>query len=61
MLQVHTRIESWAAKTFVQKHAVMKGDTLLCEGRETRAFCIHPEGGRLQAIPVPDFIKERCA
>jgi len=39
----------------------MNGDVMLCEGRETRAFCIHPEGGRLQAIPVPDFIRERCA
>ena len=60
-LQVHTSIESWGAKTFVQKHRVMNGETLLCEGRETRAFCIHHEGGRLQAIPVPDFIRERCA
>ena len=59
-LQVHTSIESWAAKSFVQKHVVMKGDVVLCEGRETRAFCVHPEGGRLQAIPVPDFIKDKC-
>ena len=59
-LQIYTHMESWATKTFVQKHVVMRGDTVLCEGRETRAFCIHPEGGRLQAIAVPDFIKEKC-
>ena len=60
-LHVHTSVETWNAKTFVQKHVVKKGDDVLCEGRETRAFCIHPEGSRLQAIPVPDFIKEKCS
>lgn len=60
-LQVHTCVETWNTKTFVQKHTVMRGDQVLCEGRETRAFCIHPEGGRLQAIEVPDFIKEKCS
>jgi 4-hydroxybenzoyl-CoA thioesterase len=61
-LRVHTCIETWAAKTIVQKHVVMKGDVMLCEGRETRAFVIHPDGDpdRLKAIPVPDFIKELC-
>ena len=44
-LHVHTSIESWRAKTFVQKHVVMRGDTVLCEGRETRAF-VHPPRGR---------------
>ena len=61
VLQVHTHIESWGAKTFVQKHVVMKDGAVLCEGRETRAFCVHPEGGRLQAIAVLDFIKEKCS
>ena len=60
-LHVHTSVETWNAKTFVQKHQVFKGEELLCEGRETRAFCVHPEGGRLQAIAVPDFIRERCS
>ena len=61
LIHVHTRVETWNAKTFVQKHVVMNGDTVLCEGRETRAFCIHPEGGRLQAIAVPDFVREKCS
>ncbi len=60
-LVVHTCIESWAAKTFVQHHQIFRDDTLLCEGRETRAFCIHPAGGRLQAVPVPDFIRQQCS
>ena len=60
-LQVRTSVETWSAKTFVQHHQVLKGDQLVCEGRETRAFCVHPEGGRLQAIPVPDFIRQQCS
>jgi len=42
---------------------VMRGDTVLCEGRETRAFVVHPEGEphRIKAIPVPDFIKDKCS
>lgn len=62
-LHVHTSIESWAAKTFVQKHVVMRGDTVLCEGRETRAFVIHPEDApdRIKAIPVPEDIKALCS
>ncbi len=62
-LQIHTCIESWAAKTFVQLHRVMRGEDLLCEGRETRAFVIHPEGDpdRIKAIPVPEDIRARCS
>lgn len=60
-LQVRTSVETWSAKTFVQHHQVFKGDHLVCEGRETRAFCVHPEGGGLQAIPVPDFIRQQCS
>ncbi len=60
-LQVRTSVETWSAKTFVQHHQVFNCDQLVCEGRETRAFCVHPEGGRLQAIPVPDLIRQQCS
>lgn len=61
-LQVHTCVEEWRTKVFVQHHRVMRGDTLLCEGRETRAFVIHPEGDpdRIKAIPIPDYILTLC-
>ncbi len=59
-LQVHTSVEEWRNKVFVQLHRVMRGDTLLCEGRETRAFCVREPDGRISAIAVPDFIRERC-
>ena len=62
-LQIHTSIQEWRNKTVLQKHLVMRGDTLLCEGEETRAFCIrHPDDpDRIKAIPVPQDIKALCS
>ena len=62
-LQIHTSIVEWRAKVFIQKHVVMRGDTLICEGLETRAFVIHPEGepDRIKAIAVPEDIKALCS
>lgn len=61
-LKVHTNIQEWRSKVFIQKHIVKRGETLLCEGTETRAFCIrHPDDPeRLKAIPVPEDIKALC-
>ena len=49
-------------KTFRQRHVVRRGDTVLCEGTEVRAFCIRdandPE--RIRAIPIPEDLKALC-
>jgi len=62
-LQIHTSIAEWRDKVFIQKHVVKRGDTLLCEGSETRAFCIrHPEDpDRIKAIAIPADIKALCS
>ena len=62
-IQVHTSIQEWRDKVFIQKHRVMRADTLLCEGLETRAFCIkHPDNpDRIKAIPIPADIKSLCS
>ena len=61
-IEVHTTVEEWKGKVFVQHHRVMRGDTLLCEGRETRALCVKdPATGRLKAVQVPPFILDACA
>ncbi len=62
-LHIHTSIVEWRAKVFMQKHVVMRGDVLLCEGLETRAFVVHPEGepDRIKAIPVPEDIRALCS
>ncbi len=61
-IEVHTTIDSWAAKTFTHRHVVRRADTVLCEGIEVRAFVErHPDNpDRIRAIPVPDDIKALC-
>jgi 4-hydroxybenzoyl-CoA thioesterase len=61
-ITVHTTVEEWAVKTFRHRHVIRRGDTVLCEGTETRAFCVRdpadPE--RIKAIPIPEDIKALC-
>jgi len=61
-IAIHTSVESWAAKTFRQRHVVRRGDTVLCEGTEVRTFCIRdPEDPqRIRSIPVPPDILAAC-
>ena len=61
-LRVTTSIQEWRSKVFIQKHIVTRGDTLICEGTETRAFCIrHPDDpDRIKAVAVPADIKALC-
>ena len=62
-LQVFTSMQEWRAKVFIQKYIVKRGETVLCEGLETRAFCIrHPDDpNRIKAIAVPENIKALCS
>ena len=62
-LHIHTSSLEWRAKVFIQKHVVMRGDVLLCEGTETRAFVVHPPQApdSIKAIPIPEDIKALCA
>ncbi len=61
-LNIYTSVQEWRDKVFIQKHVVMRGDDVLCEGLETRAFCIRPDGGdRIKAIPVPADIRALCS
>ena len=62
-LQIHTSVEQWQAKVFMHRHVVMRGGERLCEGTETRAFCIrHPDHpDRIKAIAVPEDIRALCS
>jgi 4-hydroxybenzoyl-CoA thioesterase len=62
-LQVHTSVQEWRDKVFIQRHVVKRGDDLLCEGTETRAFCTrHPDhADRIKAIAVPPDIRALCS
>jgi 4-hydroxybenzoyl-CoA thioesterase len=61
-LQIHTSVEEWRSKVFIHRHMVKRGDVLICEGTETRAFCQRVPGDqdRIQAIAVPPDIKALC-
>ncbi len=58
-LLFYTRVEAWRAKVFMLNHRVMRGDTLVCEARETRAFCALDDQGRLRALPIPASLRSR--
>ena len=62
-IQIATSVEEWRNKTFKHKHVVTRGETLICEGTEVRAFVIkHPDDPeRIKAIPVPEDIKALCS
>lgn len=58
---LHTSIDEWRAKAFIQRHRVTRDGELLCEGTETRVFCVRDADGRMKAIPVPDAIRALCS
>ncbi|MGE0673415.1 MAG: acyl-CoA thioesterase [Methylibium sp.] len=62
-LEVHTSVEEWRAKVFIHRHVVLRGNDLLCEGHETRAFVRRDpdDPARLRAIPIPDDILALCS
>ena len=60
IIEVHTHVEEWRAKVFVQHHRILRGDELLCEGSEVRAFCVRDDTGRIKAVPVPEDIRALC-
>ena len=60
-LQVVTTVEAWGHKTFTHRHGVMRGDELLCEDTEVRAFVVRDaDTRRIRAIPIPQNIKILC-
>ncbi len=60
-IEIHTSVEEWRNKTFVHRHLIKRGDDLLVEGTETRAFLGYDDAEqRLRAIPIPEFIREKC-
>ena len=62
-LEIATHVEEWRNKAFIQQHRVTRGDLLICEGREVRAFVMRDaaDPDRLRAIPVPEDIKALCS
>ena len=58
---MHTEITEFSRKTFTHRHVVQRGDTLICEGTEVRAFCTRdPDTGIVKAIPLPEIVHAKC-
>lgn len=62
VVEVHTEIEEWREKSFVMRHVLKRGDTVLAEGRGVRVFAVqHPEDPqRVKAVPAPAEIRALC-
>jgi 4-hydroxybenzoyl-CoA thioesterase len=62
-IRITTHVEEWREKVFIQLHRVTRGEVLICEGRETRAFVKRDadDPDRLRAIPVPEDIRALCS
>jgi 4-hydroxybenzoyl-CoA thioesterase len=62
-LQIHTSVQEWRRKVFIQQHVVMRGSDVICEGTETRAFVIRPadQPDTIKSIEVPTDIRARCS
>ena len=58
-LAVETTIAEWRGRSFVMRHVVRRGDTVLVDGREVRVFARrHPDDpARIQAIDVPARVR----
>ena len=59
-LQIHSTVDEWRGKVFIQRHRLTRGDTLVCEGTETRALCVRRDDGGLKAVPMPEFVRSAC-
>ena len=61
-IEIETTIVEWRRKSFVMQHVIRRGATVLVEGREVRVFARrHPDDpARIQAVPAPAAIRERC-
>ncbi len=62
-IHIDTCIIEWNRKTVKQQHTVRRGNTVLCIGLETRAFCVLKaplDAASIKAIEVPEFIKTAC-
>jgi 4-hydroxybenzoyl-CoA thioesterase len=61
-IEIHTSVEEWRAKVFIQRHVVKRGEDLICEGTETRIFTKRDanDPARIYGIPIPPDIRALC-
>jgi len=62
MAEGHSLAVTTRGKSFAMSHVIRRGSDVLVEGREVRVFATrHPaDPSRIQAVPVPESIREWC-
>ena len=61
-LSVETTVAEWRNRSFVMRHVVRRGDTVLVEATEVRIFArrTQKEPPRIEAVAIPAFVKGAC-
>lgn len=61
-IEIESSIVEWRNRSFVMRHVIRRGATVLAEGREVRVFArFHPEDPeRMETVSAPAGIRERC-
>ena len=59
-VEVRSVVAEWRSRTFLLKHRIMRGETLICEGTELRFVGerLPGEDYRMRAAPIPDWMRE---
>lgn len=60
VLEIHTSINEWRSKSFVQSYRIMRGADEIMSCTEVRIFAADKEGGGIRALPIPDSIRQLC-
>jgi 4-hydroxybenzoyl-CoA thioesterase len=62
IIEVDTSIGEWREKSFLLRHVIRRGDTVLVEGEEVRVFAQrHPDDpARIRAVVPPESIRALC-
>jgi len=61
-LQIHTSIEEWRGKVFIEKQEIRRGGDLLCEAHVTRIFVRRdPATGQLKGVEAGPEVRALCS
>jgi 4-hydroxybenzoyl-CoA thioesterase len=61
-IAVETSVAEWRNRSFVMRHRIRRGEDVLVEATEVRIFARRVPGDRvrIEAVPIPDFVRECC-
>lgn len=64
VLEIDSAVQEWRRKSFVMRHVIRRGATVLVEVTEVRVFARRKGDGRdphaIEAVPVPDDWRALC-